>query len=80
MTRKARALDLDVIDEGNATSFGFLESVVIDRVGDLGRARRVADALGIPDAIQQISDDTFRLEEVTIIIGRDYDRLRLFEP
>ena len=80
MTRKARTLELDVIDEGNAVSFGFLESVVIDRIGDLARARRVAEALGIPHAIQQISDDAYRLEDVTIIVGRDYERLGLFDP
>lgn len=80
MTRKARALGLDVIHEGNATSFGFLESVVIDRTGDLPRARLVAEALGIPNAIQQISDDVYRLEDVAVIVGRDYKRLRLLQP
>jgi hypothetical protein len=80
MTRKARALGLDVIHEGNASSFGFLESLVIDRTGNLERARDVARALGIPHTIQQISDERYRLEEVTVIVGRDYKRLGLLEP
>ena len=80
MTRKARALGLDVIHEGNASSFGFLESLVIDRTGNLERARGVARALGIPHTIQQISDERYRLEEVTVIVGRDYKRLGLLEP
>ena len=80
MTRKARGLGIDVIHEGNAPSFGFLESLVIDRTGNLERARGVAKALGIPHTIQQISDDAYRLEEVTIIVGRDYKRLGLLEP
>ncbi len=79
MTRKARGLGLDVIHEGNADSFGFLQSVVIDRGGDPEKARQVADLLGIPNWIQQISDDTYRLEEVQIIIGKDYKRLKLLE-
>jgi hypothetical protein len=80
MTRKARGLGIDVIHEGNASSFNFLESLVIDRTGDLERARNVARALGIPSTIQQISDDAYRLEEVTVIVGRDYRRLGLLEP
>ena len=80
MTSKARALGIDVIHEGNASSFAFLESLVIDRTGNLERARGVARSLGIPHTIQQISDDAYRLEEVTIIVGRDYKRLGLLEP
>jgi hypothetical protein len=79
MTRKSRGLGIDVIHEGNAQSFNFLESLVIDRTGDLQRARDVAGVLGIPHVIQQISDDAYRLEEVTVIVGRDYKRLGLFE-
>ena len=80
MTDKARGLGFDVIHEGNASSFGFVESVVIDRSGDLERARRIARLLGIPEAIQQLSDDDYRLEAVTVVVGRDYRRLGLFDP
>ena len=79
MTDKARALGFDVIHEGNAPSFGFVESVVIDRSGDLERARRVARLLGIPGAIQQVSDGDYRLEAITVVVGRDYRRLGLFD-
>jgi hypothetical protein len=80
MTKKARAAGMDVIDEGNAESFGFLESVVIDRRGNLAKAREVATVLGIPRCIQQVRDDPSRLAEVSIVIGRDYRQLRLFDP
>ena len=80
MTRRARALGIDVIHEGNAASFGFLESVVVDRSGDLERARGVAALLGIPHTVQQISNDPYRLEDVAVIVGRDYERLDLLEP
>lgn len=79
LTKKARALGMDVIDEGNAESFSFLQSMVIDRRGDLDLARRVAAALGIPHCIQQIRDDSSRLAAVSIIIGRDYQRLKLLD-
>ena len=80
LTKKARALGLDVIDEGNAESFTYLQSMVIDRRGDLEKARRVAEILGISNCIQQISDEPSQLAEVSIIIGRDYEQLRLLDP
>lgn len=80
MTKRARSLGLDVILEGNADSFGYLESIVIDRGGDLTKARHVAALLGIPNCIQQISDDTYRMEDVAIIIGKDHERLHLLGP
>ena len=79
MTRRARSLGLDVIHEGNADNFGFLQSIVIDRAGDPEKASQVAALLNIPNWIQQISDDTYRLEEVQIIIGKDYKSLRLLD-
>ena len=80
LTKKARGLGLDVIHEGNADSFGYSYSMTIDRVGDLGKARRVADILGIPHYIQQISKDEFKIEEVSVIVGRDYEKLKLLDP
>lgn len=79
LTSKVRQLGMDVIDEGNAESFSFLQSMVIDRSGDLDKARQVAALLGIPHYIQQISDSPSRLAAVTIIIGRDYQQLKLLD-
>lgn len=79
LTRKMRALGFDVIYEGNAENFNFLQSMVVDRSGDLGKARRVAAALRLPHCIQQVAQDSFRLEEVAIIIGRDYRQVKLLE-
>jgi hypothetical protein len=79
LTRKARSLGLDVIHEGNASSFEFLHTLVIDRSGDLDQARRVADLLGIPHLVQQQIEDPYRLAEVSIVIGRDYRRIELLD-
>ena len=79
MREKAQSLGLDVIEEGNADSFGYLESIVIDRDGDFEKARQVASLLGIPNYIQQISNDDYRLEDIRIIVGKDYRKLQLLE-
>lgn len=80
MTRRARALGLDVIHEGNAESFAYVHSVVIDRSGDMQRGAQVARLLGIRYYVQQVSDDPYLLEEATIVIGKDYKRLDLLAP
>ena len=79
LRNKARALGLDVIHEGNAPSFDYLHTLVIDLSGDLKRARQVAEVLGIPHLIQQKLEDPFRLADVSIGIGRDFSRIGLFE-
>ncbi|MCY3762521.1 MAG: LytR C-terminal domain-containing protein [Gemmatimonadetes bacterium] len=79
MREKAQSLGFDVIEEGNADSFGYLETIVIDRDGDIEKARQVASLLGIPNYIQQISNDDYRLENIRIIVGKDYRKLQLLE-
>lgn len=80
LTRRARHLGLDVVEEGNAENFAFLESMVIDRRGNMDRARRVAGKLGIPVCIQQISKDPSMLADVSVIIGHDHEQLGLLSP
>lgn len=74
---RLRALGFDVITVGNADSYSYPETLVIDRVGKLDYARQVADALGIRNTIQQIIPDPFRIEEVTVVVGGDHPRLDL---
>ena len=68
----------DVLTVSNAGSYDYAETLVIDRVGKLNNARKVADELGVATCIQQIVPDPFRIEEVTVIIGKDYPRLEPF--
>ncbi len=77
LTRKARSLGLDVIHEGNAESFNFLHTMVIGRSGSSEKADQVASVLGIGNRIQQITDDAYRLADVTVVIGRDFRQLNL---
>jgi len=80
LRKKARALGLDVIHEGNAPSFNHLHTLVVDLDGDIEQARQVADILGIPHFIQQQKESQFSLASVSIIIGRDYRRIGLLDP
>lgn len=76
---KLRERGFDVMTLGNANSFAFSETLVIDRVGKLQDAEQVAQILGTSNLIQQITPDPFRIEEVTIIVGRDYAHLPLLK-
>lgn len=80
LRKKARALGLDVIHEGNAPSFNHLYTLVVALDGDIEQARQVAEVLGIPHFIQQQQESQFSLASVSIIIGRDYRRIGLFDP
>ena len=76
---KLRDFGVDVMTLGNAENFNFPETLVMDRLGKIEYARQVAALLGTPNVIQQKTPDPFRIEEVTIIIGRDYEGLEIFK-
>lgn len=77
--QKLRDFGIDVMTLGNAENFNFPETIVIDRLGKIEYARQVAEVLGTPNVIQQKTPDPFRIEEVTVIIGRDYRGLEIFK-
>lgn len=74
-----RKRNFDVVQLGNYTTFDVERSLVIDRVGDLQTARKVAYALGIDEknVIQQISPDYYL--DVSVVIGKDYSDLKPFK-
>jgi hypothetical protein len=74
---RLRETGFDVMTLDNADRFDYPESIVIDRLGAPEDADRVAEALGISNRIQQIVPDPFRIESVTVIIGRDFGRIGL---
>lgn len=76
---KLRAQGFDVMTLGNANNYAFSETLVIDRVGKMHYAKQVASILGTQNLIQQITPDPFRLEEVTVIVGRDYAHLPILK-
>jgi hypothetical protein len=69
----------DVVSTGNAASFDHEHSVVIDRVGDVESAERVARALGIPaERVRQEVRTDYYLD-ASVILGEDYRQLHPFE-
>ncbi len=66
----------DVVNVENAGGFDYPESIVIDRGGDAGIARRVARALGTGNVIRQVRPDL--MLQVTVILGADYRALGPF--
>ncbi len=78
-THYLRDRGFDVVDVGNHASFQQERSVVIDRVGDLEAARKVAEALGLPaDRVRQEIRRQYYLD-ASVIIGHDYKQLRPFQ-
>ena len=74
-TRFLRGAGFDVVEMKNYKVATMQKTLVVDRIGDLAPARRVASALGIADKniVQQINPDYF--VEVSVIIGADYNSL-----
>lgn len=77
-TRFLRDRGFDVVEVGNHSTFDQQRSLVVDRIGDLESARKVAEALGLPaDRVEQDIDKRLYLD-ASIIIGHDYEEMRPF--
>ncbi len=66
----------DVVETGDYESFGVARSIVIDRVGDMETARKVAEALGVQQIEQDIRPEYFL--DASVVIGLDYETLHPF--
>jgi hypothetical protein len=71
-----RQSGFDVVEMKNYKTSNIARTLVIDRVGDLAAARRVAASLGVSEhnVIQQLNPDYF--VDVSVVIGEDYQSLR----
>jgi hypothetical protein len=69
-TDRLRGEGFDVVFFGNALRFDHTRSVVLDRVGDVARARAVAEVLGI-DSVDTIIDPGLLLD-VSVVLGADW--------
>lgn len=70
-----RAAGFDVVNVGNYVEYQVDETMVIDRIGNIFNAKKVAKDIGInPNkAFPQLNSDYF--VDVTVVIGRDYAKL-----
>jgi hypothetical protein len=75
-TSYLRSQGFDVVEMKNYKSFNVGQTIVVDRLGNLPAAQRVAAALGLSDehVIQQLNPDNY--VDVTVILGADYSTLR----
>jgi hypothetical protein len=69
-TEVLRDAGFDVVETGNAPRGSGSASVVYDRVGNLGQARQVAQALGIGRV--ETRPDANLLLDVTAVLGTDW--------
>ena len=78
-TQHLRDYGFDVVEAGDFHSFDQDSSAVVDRVGNLEAAKKVAEALGIAEAQvrQEVRPDYYL--DASVIIGKDYEALRPFQ-
>jgi hypothetical protein len=69
-TDRLRGVGFDVVFFGNAGRFDHSRSVVLDRTGDLARARAVATALGIDSVATAV--DSLLYVDATVVLGSDW--------
>ena len=77
-TMYLRRQGFDVVEVGDYSSFDEEHSFVVDRVGDMESAVKVAHALGIPEerVVQEIRLDYYL--DASVVLGKDYETLRPF--
>ncbi len=71
-----REKKVDVVNMSNFDSFDVPETIVIDRSGNLANAKKIARLLGVPKKNISQEIDKNILLDVTVIIGRDYAKLK----
>ena len=78
LTQYLRKHGFDVVEVGDYTSFNQEYSFIYDRIGDLESARKLAEAVGLPEdrVIQEIDEEEYL--DATIVIGKDYSTLTPF--
>jgi hypothetical protein len=74
-TEFLRSSGFDVVEVKNYSSSHLGRTMVIDRVGNLAAAKKVAAALGVPESnvVQQLNPDYF--VDVSVVIGGDFESL-----
>jgi hypothetical protein len=76
-SNKLRQSGFDVVETGNFETFDVQKTYIIDRIGNIENARRVARALGVANdqILREISIGYYL--DVTVVIGADYSELNL---
>lgn len=78
-TEYLRKNDIDVVEIGNYKSKDVERTIIIDRAGDMVKAKKVAAVLGVNDKkiIQQLNNSLYL--DVTVVIGKDFNELKPYQ-
>lgn len=74
-TTTLREFGFDVVESGNFDNFDMNESIIISRNGNMESARKIAQALGIPEERIIIEKSPDFYLDATVVIGSDYQTL-----
>lgn len=74
-TETIREYGFDVVETGNFDTFDVVNSFIISRGGTIDNAKRVANALGIPENQILIETSPDFYLDVTLVIGSDFENL-----
>lgn len=73
-----RSRGFDVVDIGNNKE-NLNRSMIIDRIGDMASATKLAYSLGINDSLIVSQPDSNMYLKCTVLIGKDYKQLKAFK-
>ena len=73
-----RNRNIDVVEIGNYDTL-VQKSFIIDRVGDTISSKHFARIIGLPDSMIVVNIDSNFFLKASLIIGRDYKKLKMFE-
>lgn len=70
-----RSKGCDVVNVENYINFNVEKTLIIDRIGNISNAKKIASILGakVSSVFPQLNDDYF--VDVTVIVGKDYREL-----
>ncbi len=74
-----RKAGFDVVNTDNYQSQNVRYSFIIDRTGNKETAKKLAKALGIPESRIRTQKDLSLALDVTLVLGKDYRKLKLFK-
>ena len=76
LTELLRNNKIDVIQSGNYYQFNVDKTLIIDRSGNMMKARKVAEILGVPEQqiIRQINKTLFL--DITVLAGKDFYQIK----
>lgn len=79
MTTFLRRRGFDVVEVGDSPHFNQEFTMVYDRIGDIEAARKLAQAIGVPEdrVVEDINPEEYL--DASVVIGNDYATLKPFQ-